>query len=655
MEEHEHEGEMSLKKVAFAVLLFVAALLLEKLPFFDFSADRDHVRYLIVRGAYLVLYFAAYFIVGFPVVKEAVEDLFHGEFFGEEFLMSVATLGAVAIGEYSEAVAVMLLFQIGEYLEDKAVDSSRRSITELMDIRPDTATVRRGAALEELPAEEVRIGEVIVVKPGERIPLDGTVVSGKSMLDTSALTGESVPREVLAGDAVLSGFVNNDGALEVRVTKAAGESTVSRILDMVEKAQDKKARSEKFMTRFAKVYTPIVCFVALLVAVVPPLVIPLVTGQNGGNGSALWRTWIYRALELLVVSCPCAFVISVPLSFFAGIGRASRSGILVKGSNYMESLSKTDCVVFDKTGTLTKGVFEVVAVHPVDERRVGRDALVAFAAHAEYYSNHPISKSLKQVHHCPVCDKMLLSGMSGAEEISGHGVKTFVQGQTVLAGNMRLMEKEGVMGFVPCSEDDSGTVVHVAVDGIYAGHIVISDVVKEDAKTVVDRLHKAGVTQTVMLTGDEKQTAETVASRLKLDTFYAELLPQDKVSKLEQLLSQYKAKKRTVAFVGDGINDAPVLSRSDVGIAMGGIGSDAAIEAADVVIMDDLPGKVAEVITLSRRTMANVRQNICFALGVKLLIMLLCVLGLANMWLAVFGDTGVTLLAALNSMRLLKE
>ncbi len=653
-DEEEEEGG-SLARIIIAAVLFVAALLLEHLVTFD--GDSDHTRYLLVRALCLALYFAAYMLTGFGVLREAVENLFHGKLFGEEFLMAVATVGAIALGEYSEAVAVMLLFQIGEFLEDKAVDHSRKSIASLVDIRPDKATVRRGDAMETLLAAEVKIGDIIIVKPGERVPLDGRVVSGTSFADTSALTGESVPREILTGDTVLSGYINRDGVIEVEVEKAFSDSTASRILELVEHAQGKKARTERFIKRFARVYTPAVCLLALLLAIVPPLVLTAL-GQGGTDSlqnGALWRTWIYRALELLVVSCPCALVISIPLSFFAGLGLASSQGILIKGSNYIEALSRTKTVVFDKTGTLTKGVFEVTAVHPVDADKTGPEELLALAAHAEYYSTHPISRSLKAKHHCPVCDRLLISTADGsdAREISGRGVKTVLDGRTVIAGNAAFMRDEQVQGMVPCHEDDSGTVIHVAVDGSYAGHIVISDVLKDDSVSAVEKLRSLGVEKVLMLTGDEEEAARQTADRLKLDGYFSGLLPQDKLARVEELIAGYAGRKSSVAFVGDGINDAPVLTRSDVGIAMGGIGSDAAIEAADVVIMNDRPGKTADAIRTSRQTMANVWQNVCFSLGVKALIIVLCSLGLANMWLAVFGDTGVTLLAALNSMRLL--
>jgi Cd2+/Zn2+-exporting ATPase len=508
--------------------------------------------------------------------------------------------------------------------------------------------------VEEVLAADVKIGDIILVKPGERIPLDGKVVGGSSFVDTSALTGESVPREILTGDRVLSGYVNRDGVIEIEVEKAFSDSTASRILELVEHAQGRKATTERFIKRFARVYTPVVCLLALLLAIVPPLVLTA-TEHGGADAGSLWHTWVYRALDLLVVSCPCALVISVPLSFFAGLGLASSRGILIKGSNYIEALSRTKTLVFDKTGTLTKGVFEVTAVHPAAPDRIGKEELLALATHAEYYSTHPISRSLKTSHHCPVCDRLLISTADGssAKEISGRGVRTVLDGRTVVAGNAAFMQEEGVRGLAPCPEKDSGTIIHVAVDGEYAGHIVISDVIKEDSASAVKRLRSLGVEQVLMLTGDGEEAARQTADQLSLDGCFYGLLPLDKLAKIEELIAGYKGKKSSVAFVGDGINDAPVLTRSDVGMAMGGIGSDAAIEAADVVIMDDRPGRTADAILTSRQTMANVWQNVCFSLGVKVLIIVLCSLGLANMWLAVFGDTGVTLLAALNSMRLL--
>ncbi|MBQ9537939.1 MAG: heavy metal translocating P-type ATPase [Treponema sp.] len=649
-EDHDEDEESSGSvRIIIAAVLFLAALLIEKLVKFDM--DADHTRYLMVHSLCLLLYFASYMLTGFGVLKEVVENLFHGKLFGEEFLMSVATVGAIVLGEYAEAVAVMLLFQIGEFLEDKAVGHSRKSISTLVDIRPDKASIKHGDSVEEVLAASVNVGDIIIVKPGERIPLDGKILKGNSFVDTSALTGESVPREVLVGDRLLSGYINKDGVIEMEVEKKFSESTASRVLEMVENAQSKKAVTEKFIKRFAKIYTPIVCLLALLLAIVPPLILTM-TGHAQTN---LWHTWIYRALELLVVSCPCALVISVPLSFFAGLGLASSRGILIKGSNYIEALGRTKTVVFDKTGTLTKGVFEVTAVHPSNPDKIPKEQLLALATHAEYYSTHPISRSLKAKHHCPVCDRLLISTADGsnAREISGRGVRTILDGRTVVAGNAAFMQEEGVKAIVPCDEDNNGTVIHVAVDSEYAGHIVISDVIKEDSATAVERLRSLGVEKILMLTGDGEEASKQTSDKLGLDGCYHGLLPQDKLAKIEELIANYNGKKSCVAFVGDGINDAPVLTRSDVGIAMGGIGSDAAIEAADLVIMDDKPSKTADAILTGRQTMSNVWQNVCFSLGVKILIIILCSLGLANMWLAVFGDTGVTLLAALNSMRLL--
>lgn len=624
-------------------------MILEKVPYFaseGFLGIFGQNGKTFVRGGFLLLYCASYLLAGLPLLREAVGNLFKGKVFGEDFLMAVATVGAIAIGEYSEACAVMILFQLGEFFEDKAVGSSRRSISKLLDIRPDTANLKTGDKISEVPAEQVKVGETIVIKAGERVPLDGVISTGSTTVDTSALTGESLPRELFAGDPILSGFVNISGTIEVKVTKEFGESTASRVLEMVEKAREKKSRPEKFITRFAKVYTPIVCLAALLLFILPPLV---TFGFNAP--AAVWKTWLYRALELLVVSCPCAFVISVPLSFFAGMGAASSNGILVKGSAFIDMLSKTRTVVFDKTGTLTKGVFQVSAIHPSNPSLMGPEELLALATHAEYFSEHPISLSLKKAHSCPACGKVLVEN---AQEIAGHGIKCLVDGKKILAGNMTFMQEEGVSNLTECNEDDSGTVIHVALDGEYKGHIVISDLVKEDAKSAVGLLRGVGVKKVIMLTGDNQECAKKVADELGLDGYEADLLPQDKLSTMEKILASSKDGEK-VAFVGDGINDSPVLSRADVGIAMGAMGSDAAVEAADVVIMDDMPSKTATAVKIARRTMANVRQNVAFALSVKTLIMVLCALGIANMWVAVFGDVGVTMLAVLNSMRLLKK
>ncbi len=655
-DEHEHhhhgddeeEEEGDLKKIAISAVLFICALLVEHLPFFESFNP------LYVRIGYVALYAVAYLLTGLEVIHEAIESLMKGKVFGEEFLMTVATVGAIAMGEFSEAVAVMILFQIGEFLEDFAVDKSKKSITSLMDIRPDKANIKVGNDITEILAQDVKIGDVIVVKAGERVPLDGKIISGSTLVDTSALTGESVPREVVTGDEVMSGFVNTSGIIEVEVTKVFGESTVSRVLEMVQNAQSKKAQAQRFISRFAKVYTPIVCGLSLCIAIIPSLVI--VFGGIGLEGyesiNSVWKTWIYRALEILVVSCPCALVISVPLSFFAGIGLASKNGILVKGSNYIEMLASMNTAVFDKTGTLTKGVFEVSDIHLSASATLNTEELIALATHAEYYSNHPISRSLKNVHHCEMCEN--LKG-NDVQEISGHGVKCVIDGKTVLAGNKKLMDKEGVTGYEDCEKTDGGTIIHVALGGVYQGHIVISDQAKDDAKYAITSLHNAGVKNIVMLTGDAESAAKATAVQLVLDEVYAGLLPQDKVSKIESFIKANEGTKNRVAFVGDGINDAPVLSRSDVGIAMGGLGSDAAIEAADVVIMDDMPSKVAVAVKIAKKTMLNVRENVTFALVIKVLIMVLCSLGIANMWVAVFGDVGVTMIAVLNAMRIMKS
>lgn len=640
--EHDEDGQ-DLPKLIFAVILFVIAICINYMPFFGTIFPPA-----VVKGAALVLFFAAYLMSAWEVLHEAIENIRHGKVFGEAFLMSFATVGAILIGEYAEAVIVMILYNCGELLEDKALDHSKHSIMKLMDIRPDMANVKRNAGVESVRAETVRVGEHIIVRPGERVPLDGIVVSGSSFVDTSAFTGESVPREVKEDDSVLSGFVNTSAVLEIKVMKDFGESSVSRVLELVEEAQEKKARAEKFISRFARVYTPWVCFAALAIAIVPPIIM--------GGGRAVWYSWLYRALEVLVVSCPCALVISVPLSFFAGIGLESRKGVLVKGSNYIEMLAEMHTAVFDKTGTLTQGVFEVSAVHLAEGsfldkgNFLGAEDLLALVTHAEYYSNHPISRSLKKAHRCPLCETV---SVAGAEEISGHGIRCVIDGKRIVAGNMRLLEQERVTGFAPCEDDAGGTVVHVAVDGVYMGHIVISDREKDDARSAITSLKDVGVSQIVMLTGDTAEVAEAMAERLGVDKVYANLLPQQKVEKIEEILAENISTKKRVAFVGDGINDAPVLSRSDVGIAMGALGSDAAIEAADVVIMDDMPSKLAVAVKAAKKTMVNVWENVCFALGMKTAIMILCILGVTNMWFAVFGDVGVTLLAVLNAMRLL--
>lgn len=583
-----------------------------------------------------LLFFPAYFVIGWDVLWRAVRNIAHGQVFDENFLMALATVGAFCTGffgqgEYPEAVFVMLFYQVGELFQNYAVGRSRKSIAELMDIRPDYANVEREGKLVQVDPEEVAVGDVITVKAGERVPLDGVVLEGTSMVNTSALTGESVPREVRPGDDVISGCVNQSGLLRVRVTKVFGESTVAKILDLVENSSSKKARAESFITKFARYYTPVVVIGAAVLALVPPLFV--------GN----WAGWIEKALIFLVVSCPCALVISVPLSFFGGIGGASRQGILVKGGNYLEVLANTEMVVFDKTGTLTKGVFNVTAIHP---QECAKGSLLEMAALAESYSDHPISRSLKEAYGKDIDE----SRVGQVEELSGRGVCAQVDGKTVCAGNDKLMDSIGVK-WRPCHH--VGTIVHVEVDGQYLGHIVISDEVKDDAKQAVSALKAQGVRKTVMLTGDAKTVGEAVARDLGLDEVHTQLLPGEKVAKVEALLEQ-KSSKGKLAFVGDGINDAPVLSRADIGIAMGALGSDAAIEAADIVLMDDKPSKIALAMQISKRTLRIVRQNIVFALAVKIVVLALTPFGLSNMWEAVFADVGVMVIAILNASRALK-
>ena len=606
------------QKMLRRILLSAALLILCKvLPFSGFPAA--------------VCYLIPYLLVGWDVLYKAVRNIRNGQVFDENFLMAIATVGAFATQEYAEAVFVMLFYQTGELFQDYAVGKSRKSIAALMDIRPDTANLEgETGETEEVDPEDVEVGAVIVVKPGERVPLDGIVLSGTSSLDTAALTGEAIPRDVAPGDAVISGCVNQSGLLRVKVTRPCHESTVSKILDLVENTSEKKAVSEQFITRFSRYYTPCVVIAAALLAVIPPLFV----------GS--WGDWFHRALIFLVVSCPCALVISVPLSFFGGIGAASRCGILVKGSNYPEALAKADTVVFDKTGTLTCGTFTVTAVHP--ENGFSEEQLLAFAALAEQYSDHPISLSLRAAWGQEADPRRV----ADVEELAGHGVIAVVDGHKICAGNHRLMARTQA-NWQPC--DLSGTIVHVTIDGVYGGHIVISDLPKEDAAPALAALKQQGVRRTVMLTGDTEAAAKAVAEELGVDEYHGELLPADKVEQVEQLLTQASGK---LVFVGDGINDAPVLTRADIGIAMGALGSDAAIEAADIVLMDDKPSKIAVAIRISRKTLRIVRQNIVFALGVKGLVLVLGALGLANMWLAVFADVGVAFLAILNAMRCLR-
>ena len=608
-------------RILCSFVLLVAAAIVEKL-----LPDA------LPQWGWLLVFLAPYLLIGYDVLKEAVESIFHGQMLDEHFLMMVATVGALCVGELEEAVAVMLFYQVGELFQSYAVGKSRKSISALMDIRPDYANIERDGKLEQVDPEEIQVGDIIVVKAGEKVPLDGVVMEGKTTLNTAALTGESLPRDAAEGDEIISGCVNISGLIRVRVTKPFSESTVSRILELVENASNKKTRTERFITRFARIYTPAVVGAAVLLAIVPPLVLH-------GN----WSDWIYRALTFLVVSCPCALVISVPLSFFGGIGGASSKGILVKGSNYIEALAHCETVVFDKTGTLTEGSFQVTAVHPdaVDEKE-----LLRLAAAAESYSDHPISLSLKAACHDSIDSKLV----TNVHEIAGKGVQAEFEGHTLSVGNGKLMESLGIEEH-KCHK--VGTIVHVAMDGKYLGHIVISDVIKPDAAKAIANLKACGVQRTVMLTGDRREVAQNVAQQLKLDDVKAELMPQGKVEAVEELLKA-KSPKSTLAFVGDGINDAPVLSRADIGIAMGALGSDAAIEAADVVLMDDQPSKIAEAIRISRKTMGIAMQNIVFALAVKAVVLAVTAFGAGNMWWAVFADVGVSVIAILNAMRALR-
>lgn len=598
----------------------------------------------------LVLYLIPYLVIGFDILKKAGRGIVNRQVFDENFLMAVATVGAIILGEYKEGVAVMLFYQIGELFQSYAVGKSRRNISELMDIRPDYANVIRDGSLERVDPDEVEIGTEIVVQPGEKVPIDGMVVEGSSTLNTAALTGESVPRDVKAGEEIVSGCINLSGVLKVQTTKEFGESTVSKILELVENASSRKSRSENFISRFAHYYTPAVCYSALALAVLPPLARMLFLGL-----SAEWGVWIYRALTFLVISCPCALVISIPLSFFAGIGGASDQGILIKGSNYLEALANTGYVVFDKTGTITQGVFEVNGIHQdscsgdaAEEYTKEQRRLIEYAALAECHSTHPISQSLQRA-YLQSGAKIDMSRVADVEEISGHGVIAQVDGHTVAAGNGKLMDRIGA-AYRKCS--GTGTVVHIAVDGAYAGHILISDIIKPHAKEAVSALSRMGVHHIVMLTGDAKAIAERVAASVGIREVHSELLPADKVARVERLLSE-KKKKEVLAFVGDGINDAPVLTRADVGIAMGALGSDAAIEAADVILMDDDPAKLAQAIGIARKCMRIVYENIYFAIGIKLLCLLLGAAGIANMWVAIFADVGVMVLAVLNAIRVL--
>ena len=604
-------------KIILAVILFLVAMIVQ------FENE----------GINNAIFIVSYIIVGAEIVKKAIKNIFRGKVFDENFLMTVATLGAFGIGEFPEAVAVMLFYQVGELFQSYAVDKSRKSISSLMDIRPDFANVYRNEKIEKVNPDEVKIGEIIIIKPGEKVPLDGRILEGETALDTKALTGESMPKEVEKGDEILSGCINLNGVIKVEVKKEYGESTVSKILDLVENASSKKTKSENFITKFARYYTPIVVVIALLLAIIPPIIMD----------NATFSDWIYRALSFLVVSCPCALVISIPLSFFGGIGGASKMGVLIKGSNYLEALSNTEITVFDKTGTLTKGVFEVQKVNAIG---ISEEELLKIAAYAENYSNHPIAESVKQAYKKEIDEKQI----TNYEELAGLGVATKIEEQDVLVGNEKLMKEKGIQ-FEKCNE--IGTVLYIAIEGKYAGYILISDTVKEDAKSAIQELKKNHIKQIVMLTGDKKEVGESVAKEIGIDATYTELLPEGKVKKVEELLKT-KSEKGKLAFVGDGINDAPVLALADIGIAMGGLGADSAIEAADIVIMTDEPSKIVKAIKLSKKTMRIVKENIIFAIGVKVFVLILVALGISTMWQAVFADVGVSVIAILNALRALK-
>ena len=628
------------KKMLIRIIVSAALLLLCKVIFKLVELPDAYSPYI-----KFVAYMIPYFVIGWDILKKAFKGILNKQVFDENFLMAVATVGAIGVaiadntkGDYTEAIAVMLFYQIGELFQSYAVGKSRRNISDLMDIRPDYANVERDGKIETVDPDEVEIGSIIVVSAGEKIPIDGVIVEGTTSLDTAALTGESVPRNAKSGDEVISGCINLSGTVKIRTTKVFGEFTVSKILDLVENSSSKKSKSEKFISKFARYYTPIVCYSALALAIIPPV------GRLIAGYDALWSQWIYRALTFLVISCPCALVISIPLSFFAGIGGASKEGVLVKGSNYLETLSKTNCVVFDKTGTMTKGVFEVSEICPQGD--VSNDKLLEYAAFAECYSTHPISKSLQKAYAKDI-DK---NTVTDVEEISGHGLTAKVNGVSVAAGNAKLMKKLG-LEYSDC--DKTGTVVHVAVDGKYAGYILISDTLKPTSVEAIAALKKMGIEKTVMLTGDSDKVAQAVAAQLGVDEVHSELLPADKVKQVESLLAQ-EGEKKKLAFVGDGINDAPVLSRADIGIAMGGLGSDAAIEAADIVLMDDDPLKISKAIKISKKCLRIVNQNIYFAIGIKVLCLLLGAVGIANMWVAIFADVGVMVIAVLNAIRALR-
>lgn len=654
---HEHGKELTTGRLIFAAILFVAGIITEHLTI---NYSIPGLKYSLKETLCIIFFCVSFIIVGKNIIINAIYNLFKGHLLDEGFLMSISSIGALILGKYEEAVAIMLLYQVGEKFEDYAVDKSRNSIEEISKLRPDVATLKQISSenekieLTEVSPDDVKTGSIIIVKPGERIPIDGIITDGESFIDTSALTGESIPQKVRVGDEVLSGSINMQGVLEIQTTKHAQDSALSRILDLVENATENKTKSEQFVTRFAKVYTPIVVSAATIVAIIPGILIGLTSGDWSWNNN--FSIWVYRALMFLVVSCPCALVISIPLSFCGGITACAKKGILIKGSTYLEALGNTKIAVFDKTGTLTKGNFVVSHIHATDDA-ITEDELLALATHTEMFSSHPISTSLKCAHHDKCCDEVKLENV---EEITSKGIKAIVNGKEVLAGNTKLMNQFNIE-YNECAEHQDGTIVHVACNGKYAGHIVISDEIKDDAEQTISGLKKLGVSKTVMLTGDNQRSAEIVASKLSLDKVYTQLLSEDKLRIVEELhdeLAQNNkktGKKGTLIFTGDGINDAPVLARADAGIAMGTMGSDAAVESADIIIMEDKPSKIVEGIKISRRTLRIVYENLIGSLGIKGVILILSALGISNMWLAVFGDVGVTILAVLNCLRLFSK
>lgn len=643
--EETEENNSLLKKILLSSILFILAFLIEHLNIFSLKGiicNNNKNIYTIINAIFLALYATSYLIISRPIIKEVIESFRNGikNIFNENFLMTVASLGALLIGEYTEAVVVMILFQLGEYLESKAVSKSEKSIKSLTELKPETANKKSKNGIEILPINEIKVGDIIIIKPGERVPLDGKVISGKSFLNMSALTGEFLPKEISQGDKILSGSINNNGVLEVLVESNFHESTLNRILEMVKQSQEKKSKNEKFIKKFAKIYTPIVCLISLAIYFIPLLIL----GENFDS-----KTWLYRALEILVVSCPCALVISVPLSFFSGIGYAAKKGILIKGSNLIEAISKIKTIIFDKTGTLTHGEFEIKEIHPISESLISKDKLLELACHGEFNSNHPISKSLKEKHLCENCQK----AVSSLEEFSGFGISCVIDGDRILIGNKKLMEKENVQNFSESQCKETGTIIYVAKNQNYLGHIIIGDRIKNSAEEGIKRLKHLKIKNLIMLSGDNESTCKLISEKLNINEYYSELLPQDKLTILEKKLSN-NTKSKT-AFVGDGINDAPALSRSDIGISMGSLGSDAAIEASDIVIIDDDIRKISEVIKISKKTYSIVKQNIFFSIAIKVLIMILCIFGYTNMTLAIFGDVGVSILAILNSSKLLMK